>query len=202
MNAEQESTNRRERIMLLATKNRRRHERALLSAEVSKIIGQPIAEDEFQVAVNLGDIDYTFANIGDGEDFELSLSEDFPDRNQQLFIEFSREIPEQNIFLFIRLMDVWQMLLPSEVAFSHMLEFANLEVAHNGILGGSFRVTSSDSECGFDMSLHKYFCFMNNEWECYRKTWELNVLGRGWCEIAKQIFASESERFKNARFRD
>ncbi len=53
MSAEQKNTSRSERIKLLATQNRRRRERTLLSAEVRRITGQPIAEDEFQVAVSL-----------------------------------------------------------------------------------------------------------------------------------------------------
>jgi hypothetical protein len=193
MSAEQENTSRSERINLLATQNRRRRERSLLSAEVSRITGQPIAEDELQVAVSLGDIDYSFANVGDGAKFERSLPEDYPERNQQLLAEFGRVIQEQNILLYIRLYDVWYLSLSSEVAFSHMLAFASLESTHNPILGGSFRVTSSDSECGFDLSLHRYFRSINNHWECYRKTWELSVLGRRWCEIAKQMFVPESE---------
>lgn len=193
MNVEQKQDDRSERIRLLATENRRRRERTLLSVEVGRITGQPIGEDEIQVAVGLGEADHSFANVGDGEEFERSFPEAYLESNRQLLAGFGKVVSEHNVLLYVRLREVWRLPLASEVAFDHVLEFANLENAHNRMSGGSFRVTSSDAKCGFDLSSHRYFSFMNNGWACYKKTWELGVFGGPWCEIAKQTFGFEPE---------
>jgi hypothetical protein len=188
-----EQIGRTERIKLLATQNRRRRERTFLSAEISKITGQAFTGDEFHVAVGVGEIDHSFANIGDGEELECSLPEGYLERNKHLFGQFGGMIPEREVILYLRLMDVWSFSLSSEIAFSHVLEFANLERSFSRYSGNSFRVAAPDSKCGLDLGLHRYYHITNNRWECYKKTWELSVLGKGWCEVAERIFVLESE---------
>ena len=102
-------------------------------------------------------------------------------------------IPERNIVLYVRLTDVWCSSLGSEVAFSHVTEFAELEHSFSRYSGKSFHVAARDSACAFDLSWHRYYHFANNRWECYRKLWQLSVLGRRWCEIAEQTFVTEPE---------
>jgi len=193
MSAEYGQSSRAERIKLLATQNRRRRERSFLSAAIGKITGQVFAEDEFQVVSDVGEIDRSLADMRDSWEFERSLPEGYTERNRHLFAQFGRMIPERSVDLYVRLMDMWCFRVSSETAFSHVPEFANLENSFSRYSGSSFHATAPDSRCGLDLRLHKYYHFTNNRWECYRKPWELGVLGSGWVAIAESVFAPESE---------
>jgi hypothetical protein len=189
MSAEYGQSSRAERIKLLATQNRRRRERSFLSAEIGKITGRVFAGDEFQVASGVGEIDQLFAGMRDSGEFGRSFPEGYPERNRHLFAQFGRTIPERSVHLYVRLTDVWCFRVSSETAFSCVPEFADLESSFSRYSGSSFRAMAPDSRCGLDLSLHKYYHSTNNRWECYRKSWELGVLGRGWGAIAERVFA-------------
>lgn len=189
MSAGKEQAGRRERIRLLATQNRRRRERASLSAGVGKITGRAHAEDEFRVA----EADPSSGGAVDGEVFERRLPDDYPERNQHLFARFGGLLPERNVVLHVRLIDLWCVSLGSEVAFSHLLEFAELGRSFSRYSGRTFYAAAPDSGCDFDLRWHRYYHFANNRWECYEKLWQLSVSGRRWCEIARRVFAPDPE---------
>jgi len=103
--------------------------------------------------------------------------------NRHLFTQFGTIVQEQ-VSVSIRLRDIWFLLLESEIAFSHIVEFCEL---------GGFRFAASNSENVIDLSFHKYLHFIENRWDCYHKFWKLTVTGEQWCKLAEQLFVLEPE---------
>ena len=142
MITEKENITRGERIKLLATENRRRRERTLLSDKVSKFTGLPIAEDRFSVSVSRGEI-YDFSgNVKDIVEFEIELPENYLEANRHLFAQFG-SLTQEQVSIYIRFSDIWVLPLESEVAFSYIVEFCDL---------GGFRFATLNSDNVIDLS--------------------------------------------------
>ena len=175
--------NRTEKIKLLARQNKIRHALPIVRGELSHILGDEIADQDFLDETQAQETsDYYFARFKEAHEINQFifrrhyLPDSYVVQNQDLFANFGMQTEEEIILLRCWNKLYWWLRVKSNV-FSRFQELSQLEYKE-------YYLSDAKIENGFLLVQQKLYFFDGRR----ENNWTLEVFGEKWSNLAVNIF--------------